>query len=101
MPYPFRLVYILLSLSLFSAPRIWAAPGLSQTEKLEARLRDAIVKATKGVHARLIKAAQLQALLEDTNLVLIDVRQPEEQTVSMLPHALTTAEFAQTFRHGI
>ncbi|HKP96061.1 MAG TPA: rhodanese-like domain-containing protein [Fibrobacteria bacterium] len=73
----------------------------SLTEKLEGRLRIAIIKATKDLDVPLIKAAELKAILEDTNLVLIDVRQPREQEVSMLPHALTTAGFAEKFRHGI
>jgi sodium/bile acid cotransporter 7 len=40
-------------------------------------------------------------ILEDTNLVLLDIRQPEEQAVSMLPHAMTLREFAERFRKGI
>jgi rhodanese-related sulfurtransferase len=75
------------------------APG--RAEKLETRLRIAIAKATKDVNAPLIKAADLKKIIDDSNLVLIDVRKPREQEVSMLPHALTTAEFAARFRHGI
>jgi rhodanese-related sulfurtransferase len=77
------------------------AQGISRVEKLESRLRVAILKATKDVKAPLIKPAELKRILEDTDLVLIDVRQAREQEVSMLPHALTTAEFAAGFRHGI
>ena len=75
--------------------------GLSRVEKLEGKLRVAIVKATRDLQGPLIKAAELMKILDDTNLVLIDVRQPKEQDVSMLPHALTTAGFAEKFRKGI
>lgn len=78
-----------------------SAQALSRTEKLEGRLRVAILKATKNLTAPVIKARELQAILEDSNLVLIDIRQPREQEISMLPHAITTAEFATRFRHGI
>lgn len=68
---------------------------------MEGRLRVAIIKATKDVTAPLIKAEELKRILDDTNLVLIDVRGASEQDVSMLPHALTTAAFAEKFRRGI
>src|SRR4051812_46166682 len=84
---------------LLSLPASAQAPA--KAEKLETKLRIAITKATKGLSVPLIKAAELKTILEDTNLVLIDVRQPREQEVSMLPHAITTAEFAAAFRHGI
>jgi rhodanese-related sulfurtransferase len=73
----------------------------SRAEKLEARMRVEIIKATKDIHVPVIKAAELKSIIADTNLVLIDIRQPKEQEVSMLPHALTTAEFAEKFRKGI
>jgi rhodanese-related sulfurtransferase len=73
----------------------------SRAEKLEGKLRVAIIKATKDLKTPIIKAAELKAILEDSNLVLIDVRKPREQEVSMLPHALTTTGFAEKFRHGI
>ena len=75
--------------------------GLSRAEKTEAKLRVAMLKANKAIHGPWIKAGELLAILEDTNLVLIDVRQTKEQEISMLPHAMTTAEFAEHFRHGI
>ncbi|MDB5051521.1 MAG: rhodanese domain protein [Fibrobacteres bacterium] len=77
------------------------AQTLSRAEKLEGKLRVAIIKANKGLDVPLIKAADLKQIIDDTNLVLIDVRKPREQEVSMLPHALTTEEFAARFRHGI
>ena len=77
------------------------AQALSRAEKLEGRLRVAVLKATKDLKSPVIKALELLAILEDTNLVLIDVRQPPEQEVSMLPHAITPAEFAARFRRGI
>lgn len=78
-----------------------SAQALSRAEKLEGKLRVAILKATKDLKSPVIKATELKAILEDTNLVLIDIRQPPEQEVSMLPHALTTAEFAARYRQGI
>jgi rhodanese-related sulfurtransferase len=78
-----------------------AAQTLSKAEKLEAKLRTAILKATKDIHVPVIKAPELKAILDDTNLILIDVRQPKELEVSMLPHALSTAQFAARYRHGI
>lgn len=73
----------------------------SRIEKLESRLRVAFVKATRNVDAPLIKADELKRIIDDTNLVLIDVRNAHEQAVSMLPRALTTADFAEKFRRGI
>ncbi|GEM_PF-1237175 len=78
-----------------------ATPTISKAEKLEARMRVECVKATRDLHVPVIKPAELKQIIADTNLVLIDIRQPKEQEVSMLPHALTTNEFAEKFRHGI
>ena len=89
----------LLSGLLFFSAASAQAPG--RAEKLETRLRIAIAKATKDIPVPVIKAGELKKIIEDTDLVLIDVRKPREQEVSMLPHALTTAEFAEKFRHGI
>ncbi len=75
--------------------------ALSKAEKIETKLREEIIKTTKDIHVPILKAADLKAQIEDTNLVLIDVRDPKEQVVSMLPHALTTYQFAQRFKHGI
>lgn len=69
--------------------------------KQERKLRTEYLKATAGISGPALKADSLRALLDDTNLVLIDVRQPDEQAVSMIPHALTPAEFAGKFRKGI
>ncbi len=77
------------------------AQAPARAEKLESKLRVAMLKANKNIHGTWIKAMELKAILEDTNLVLIDVRQPKEQDISMLPHAMTTAQFAERFRHGI
>jgi rhodanese-related sulfurtransferase len=69
--------------------------------KLETQLWKEFAKLNKGLHAPLIHAKDLLKIIDDTDLVLIDVRQPEEQKVSMLAHALTPQEFADKFRHGI
>src|SRR6267142_5016076 len=92
---------LLLMLALSLLPAASHAQAPARAEKLETKLRIAIAKATKDVNVPLIKAVDLKKIIDDTNLVLIDVRKPREQEVSMLPHALTTAEFAARFRHGI
>lgn len=92
---------LILPFLVFALSGAVSAQALSRTEKLEGKLRVAILKATKDLKAPIIKAPELKAILEDTNLVLIDIRQPNEQEVSMLPHAITAAEFAARFRRGI
>jgi rhodanese-related sulfurtransferase len=72
-----------------------------QAEKLERKLRTEYLKATRGIQCPTLKAEELLPILEDTNLVLLDIRQPEEQAVSMLPHAITPKDFAARFRKGI
>ncbi len=67
----------------------------------ERKLRTEYLKATAGITGPTLRADSLRALLDDTDLVLIDVRQPDEQAVSMIPHALTTADFAAKYRKGI
>ena len=96
---PFRLSLLaaLLGLALPAAPR---AQALSRAEKLEGKLRVAMLKANKDIAGPWIKAAELKAILEDTNLVLVDVRRQAEQDVSMLPHAVDTRRFAEIYRHG-
>ena len=94
LPFP-ALAVLALSLS----PAYSQAP--SKAEKVEGKLRSAILKANKGLRAPIIKASDLKAILDDSNLVLIDVRQPNEQAISMLPHAITTAQFAEKFRQGV
>jgi rhodanese-related sulfurtransferase len=83
-----------------SLPRGIAVPD-GRALRLEGHLWQEFSKQTKGISGPWIRAADLMKILDDTNLVLIDVRQPEEQHVSMLAHALTTREFAERFRHGI
>lgn len=77
------------------------AQPLSRAEKLENRLRTAMLKANKEIKGPWIKAPELKSILQDSNLILLDVRQPEEQAISMLPRALTTAQFAARYRTGI
>jgi rhodanese-related sulfurtransferase len=67
----------------------------------ERKLRTEYLKATAGISGPTLKADSLRRLLDDTDLVLIDVRHPDEQAVSMIPHALTLVEFAEKFRKGI
>jgi rhodanese-related sulfurtransferase len=82
-------------------PAASGAQALSRAEKLESRLRVAMLKANKDIKGPWIKAAELKAILQDSNLILVDVRQPAERDVSMLPHALDTYQFADGYRHGI
>ncbi len=82
-------------------PAASGAQALSRAEKLEANLRVAMLKANKDVQGPWIKAAELKAIIDDTDLILVDVRQPAEREVSKLPHALDTYEFADKYRHGI
>lgn len=70
-------------------------------ERLERKLRTEYLKATAGIQGPTLKAEALLPLLEDTNLVLLDIRQPDEQAVSMIPKAMTTQDFAARFRKGI
>lgn len=104
--YPFRfgrslLVLLAISFSMLAASSAPVVPLISKADKLEGKLREAIVKSLRDIHIPIIKAAALKTILDDTNLILIDIRQTKEQDVSMLPHALTTLEFAEKFRHGI
>jgi rhodanese-related sulfurtransferase len=94
-------IAVILTVTAMLLPGPAYAQALSRTEKLEGKLRVAVLNATKNLKTPVIKAPELKAILEDTNLVLIDIRQPHEQAVSMLPHAITTAEFAARFRQGI
>lgn len=97
LPRAFILAACLAALS----PAPIGAQALSRAEKLESRLRVAMLKANKDLNGPWIKAAELKSILEDTNLILVDVRKPAEQEVSMLPHALDTYQFADGYRHGI
>ena len=72
-----------------------------RAEKLEGKLRVEYIKATRDIKIPVIKAAELLKVIDDTDLVLIDVRQAAEQQVSMLPHALTPVSFASRFKKGI
>ena len=63
-------------------------------------MREEYLKATEGIHVPTIRADSLKVHINDTDLVLVDVRQPNEQMVSMLPHALTPYEFSQKFKSG-
>jgi rhodanese-related sulfurtransferase len=90
-----------ISLLLFIAASVFSqAPSPSREERRQAKVRSEYLKATVGIHSPTIKADSLKSQLGDTNLILVDVRQPVEQMVSMLPGALTPYEFAQKFKHG-
>lgn len=87
-----------------SAPVAAATPDRIKAKmaaKLERKLRTEYLKATAGIRAAVLKPDSLRAHLGDTNIILLDIRQPEEQAVSMIPFAITTREFAERFRKGI
>lgn len=97
---------LILALSAFPqapapSPAIPAAKSKALAEKIERKLRVEYLKATKGIQVPTLKAEALLAILEDTNLVLLDIRQGYEQAVSMIPRSITTREFAERFRKGI
>jgi rhodanese-related sulfurtransferase len=73
----------------------------ARAARLDARLWQEFSKQTKDIHCTWIRAADLMRIIDDTDLVLIDVRQPAEQEISMLAHAVTPKQFAEKFRHGI
>lgn len=83
------------------AARLDSMVRARQAVKQERKLRMEYLKATAGIQGPVIKPEALLALLEDSNLVLLDVRQPDEQKVSMIPKAMTLPEFAEKFRKGL
>lgn len=104
---PIGLVLILVLSAFPQAPAPVAAPpapaaiSKALAEKIERKLRVEYLKATKGIQGPTLKAEALLAILEDSNLVLLDIRQGYEQAVSMIPRSITTREFAERFRKGI
>ena len=68
--------------------------------KLESKLWKEYGK-LKDPMVPVIRASDLMKILEDSNLVLIDVRQASERKVSRLKHSMSTVEFAERFRKGI
>jgi rhodanese-related sulfurtransferase len=97
---------------LFTSPLFlvgWAAaqtasplpsPSPSREERRQAKVASEYLNAIEGMHISTIRADSLKSELGDTNLILVDVRQPSEQIVSMLPGAVTPYEFAQKFKTG-
>ena len=73
----------------------------TRTEKLEDKIRNEFLHLTQKQSVPTIKAFELKKIIDDSNLILIDIRESKEQQVSMLPHSLSTVEFAQKFKHGI
>ena len=67
-------------------------------EYLYQQVRLEYAKVTKEFNTPTIKAAELVKRLDDTSLVLIDVRQDPEQRVSMIPGAITPDMLAKKFR---
>ena len=99
--FPARRTFLLAAVLALALPVTPAAQAPVRAEKLEGKLRVAMLKANKEIQGPWIKAAELKAILKDTNLILVDVRQPAEREISMLPRALDTYQFADAYRHGI
>jgi len=78
---------------------LWAQTP-TRAERRQAKVREEYLKETVAIHVPTIKADSLKAHLSDTNLILVDVRQPNEQIVSMLPGAMTPYELAQKVKGG-
>jgi len=73
-----------------------SAPPEKRPEHFEQEIRKKFIELTKDQkNVPIIKPWELLKILNDTSLILIDVRQSEEQDVSMLPGALSTFEFAK------
>jgi rhodanese-related sulfurtransferase len=83
-----------------SSPSIGLTSPLSREERRRTKVAEEYLQATEGMQIATLPADSLKSQLGDTNLVLVDVRQPNEQIVSMLPGALTTYEFSQKFKTG-
>ncbi|MFC1585095.1 rhodanese-like domain-containing protein [Fibrobacterota bacterium] len=68
-------------------------------DHMEQKIRKLFSELTKDqTRVPVIKAWQMQKIMEDSNLVIIDVRQPAEQAVSMIPGSLSPPDFADTFK---
>ncbi len=93
--FPIRVVAVILVFGSLSA-----AQAPSRNERRENVVRTEYLKLTADLHVPVITPEKLKKELDDPNLVLVDVRQPAEQKVSMLPHAFTTFQFAQRFHYG-
>ncbi len=82
---------------------------LTRAEKLESKARIAAIEATRGIDVPKVKASDLLKEWRakraepggDTSLILLDIRSPAEQAVSMIPGAMTPEAFALRFRTGL
>jgi rhodanese-related sulfurtransferase len=98
-----------LSAILLLAPRPAWSQGprpLTRAEKIEAKVRVAYVEATRDIQVPTLKAIELleewaNHPSQDSLLILIDIRSPAEQKISMIPGAMTPEAFALRFRGGL
>jgi rhodanese-related sulfurtransferase len=74
-----------------------SSSGNRSPDYLEQQIRKKFNELTRDQNAPLIKPWELMKLMDDSNLILVDVRQPEEQAVSMIPGAFSPQEFSNTF----
>jgi rhodanese-related sulfurtransferase len=71
----------------------WTVAAMS--DKAKRKRIEAIYRKSKRSFPRIadLTAEELQGRLAEGNIVLVDVRSPEEQAVSMIDGAITSAEF--------
>ena len=70
--------------------------GMTDGDKLEA-IESMYLRSKKGFpEVPEVTSEQLQALRGDSSVVIVDVRTPEEQAVSMIEGAITSREFEAT-----
>lgn len=83
---------------------IWSGLAVAQTplnreEKLAQKVRVAYLEATAHISVPVITPDSVLAHLQDSTLLLIDVRSDPEIAVSRLPGALSPGEFSGTYRY--
>ena len=89
----FLLVGTILSASLMPLPQVFGADSPSDSEKLH-RVMSMYANYRKNFAGVLeIEAAAAISLVGDPEVVFVDVRDPEEQAVSMIPGAVTSEVF--------
>jgi len=90
---PALLLGIMLTYSQFSCPSLIAAESLSDAEKYQRVMAMYADYQADFPGIEEIDAASAIKLLGDPDIVFVDVRNPEEQAVSMIPGAVTSEVF--------
>jgi rhodanese-related sulfurtransferase len=84
--------------TLLTALPVLSQKGMDRSEKLAQKIRIAALESTRDIQAPSLPVDSLAAHLEDTNWVLIDVREDAEIAVSRIPRAMSPSQFASRFR---